>query len=478
MEQEWIGRTFNDRYEILELLGTGGMSSVYKANDPNLDRVVAIKIIHPHLSVNDDFIRRFRAEAQSVAQLRHPNIVQVFDFDTADDTAYIVFEYVPGENLQERLARMTVQGRVMSAEEVTRISGQIAEALDYAHARGLVHRDVKPANILLDVHGDAMLADFGIVKITDDVQHTATGAVIGTARYMSPEQIKGAQLDGRTDLYSLGIAMFEMASGQLPYQAESAMTIMMMHISDPVPDMDGVGIANPLGAVITQTLAKNPADRFATGSDLAAALRDPAFVAAAPSTAPTPNPPVTGVEAGASAAFPDGEGEPTDPPGTVSTARSWRSPIAIGGAIIAVALIIGIVVMLSSRGDDTSNGGDTGADAAEPDALAAGDSSTPPETVAITDIGVADGRFIVDYETFGYTEDMLSLHVHFYWNDIREYEAGMGPYEQDWFVWAGPRPFDGYLVGDRPPGATEMCAVVANPDHTVLTGTGNCMALP
>ena len=203
MEQEWIGRTFNDRYEILEQLGSGGMSSVYKANDPNLDRVVAIKIIHPHLSGSDDFIRRFRAEAQSVAQLRHPNIVQVFDFDTSDGVAYIVFEYVPGENLQERLARMAEQGRVMPPEEVTSISSQIAGALDDAHGRGLVHRDVKPANILLNVHGDAMLADFGIVKITDDVQHTATGAVVGTARYMSPEQIKGAQLDGRSDLYSL-----------------------------------------------------------------------------------------------------------------------------------------------------------------------------------------------------------------------------------------------------------------------------------
>lgn len=119
MEDDWVGRTFNGRYEILELLGTGGMSSVYKANDANLDRVVAIKIIHPHLSLNDDFIRRFRTEAQSVAQLRHPNIVQVFDFDTSDDTAYIVFEFVPGENLQERLARMAENGRAMSPEEVS-----------------------------------------------------------------------------------------------------------------------------------------------------------------------------------------------------------------------------------------------------------------------------------------------------------------------------------------------------------------------
>jgi len=465
MEQKWIGRTFNDRYEILELLGTGGMSSVYKAKDPHLDRVVAVKIIHPHLSVSDDFIRRFRAEAQSVAQLRHPNIVQVFDFDTSDDTAFIVFEFVPGENLQERLARMTEQGRVMPAEEVTSISGQIAGALDYAHERGLVHRDVKPANILLDVHGDAMLADFGIVKITDDVQHTATGAVVGTARYMSPEQIKGGQLDGRSDLYSLGIAMFEMASGQLPYRAESAMTIMIMHVNDPVPDMDGAGIADPLGAVITRTLAKNPEDRFATGSDLAAALREPDFVAQPASTASDPGPPASGVAGGAAAAVPEADVEPADSTGATSSRRSWRMPVAIGGAIVAVAAVIGVVVAMSSNGDD-------------PARPVVGDSATPPETVAITDIGVAGGRFIVDYETFGYIEDMSSLHVHFYWNDIRDYEAGMGPYEQDWFVWAGPRPFDGYLVGDRPPGATEMCAVVANPDHTILTGTGNCMALP
>jgi len=455
MEDEWVGRTFNDRYEILELLGTGGMSSVYKANDPNLDRVVAIKIIHPHLSVNEEFIRRFRTEAQSVAQLRHPNIVQVFDFDSSDGTAYIVFEFVPGENLQERLERMSESGRLMSPEEVISISSQISSALDYAHGQGLVHRDVKPANIILDVHGNALLADFGIVKITDDIQHTATGAVIGTARYMSPEQIKGQSLDGRTDIYSLGVAMFEMSSGELPYTADSAMTIMMMHVNDPIPDMDVAGIEGTLGEVISRALAKLPDDRFASAGELVAALADPSY------TAPDPDAP---------AAVDTGSGSTADDTAAAAPVAGdtggRRRLYAMAGGALAVAALIVVLVVWAFPGDD------------EPNAAPAPDPGASSETVAITGIGVSDGSYIVDYETFGYTEEITGLHVHFYWNDIEDYEAGMGPYEQDWFVWGGPRPFDGYLVADRPDGATEMCAVVANADHTVVTGTGNCMALP
>lgn len=163
----------------------------------------------------------------------------------------------------------------------------------------------------------------------------------------------------------------------------------------------------------------------------------------------------------------------------------------VGGAIVVVALIVGSIVLMAS-GDDGSSANSTEPDstvapvvADEPAAEAqqaeedvATATETPAETVAITNIGVADGRYIVDYETFGYIEQLPGLHVHFYWNDIAEFEAGMGPYEEEWYVWGGPRPFDGYLVGDRSAEATEMCAVVANPDHTIITRTGNCMPLP
>jgi serine/threonine-protein kinase len=525
MGEDWVGQTFNGRYEILELLGTGGMSSVYKATDPNLDRVVAIKIIHQHLSRDPDFIRRFRDEATAVAQLRHPNIVQVFDFDTTDDTAYIVFEYVPGENLQDRLARLSESGSSMPFDQTSRISHQMIEALAYAHARGLVHRDVKPANIILDVQGDAFLADFGIVKITDGIQHTATGAVLGTARYMSPEQIKGTQIDGRSDLYSLGVTMFEMASGEPPFRADSAMTVMMMQVNDPVPNMDAAGIPAPFAGVIEGALAKEPDDRFSSADEMGAALHEAALTGGDTSAAVA-----AGLAGGQTAekvavsAEPDdgGDGTPvaSDPSiglaetTTSSTATTKRRRILmlVAAAVLGVAMIVLSIAWLSN-GSDTSaadalvGAGDDQVGAIEaasattttvaptttavtaltvaPLAVAPTTSSTttttvvlPPETVEIISIKTESGRYIVAYRTRGYFEALPGEHVHFYWNTLDEDQAGVGPTQADWFVWGGPRPFDGYRLTSRPLAADAMCSVVANPDHTIKLGTGNCVDLP
>src|SRR5690606_20105598 len=216
----WIGKTLGGRYLIQDLLGQGGMSAVYKAMDQNLNRIVAVKLIHPHLSVDPEFVRRFEEEARAVAQLRHPNIIQVFDFDHDEDVYYIVFEFVPGETLQDRLKRLHENGRRMDIDKTISIGANLADALDYAHSRSLIHRDVKPANVMLNVNNEPVLMDFGIVKIMGGTQHTATGAVMGTARYMSPEQIKGERIDERTDLYSLGVVLFEMAGGRAPFEAD------------------------------------------------------------------------------------------------------------------------------------------------------------------------------------------------------------------------------------------------------------------
>lgn len=266
----WIGHTLNGRYQITELLGQGGMSAVYKADDPNLRRAVAVKLIHSHLSDDSEFVRRFEEEATAVAQLRHPHIVQVFDFNHDDNTYYIVFEYVPGETLSDRLKRFHESSRAMPFVDVLRIALQVAKALGYAHQRNLVHRDVKPANVLLNVQSEAILTDFGIVKITGGTQHTATGAVLGTAQYMSPEQIRGTSIDARSDLYSLGVMLFEMVGGRPPFSADSAMTLMMMHMTDPVPDLRNIRPETPprLIDIIEKALAKEPDERYQSAADL------------------------------------------------------------------------------------------------------------------------------------------------------------------------------------------------------------------
>jgi serine/threonine-protein kinase len=292
----WIGKSVGGRYLIEDVLGQGGMSTVFKANDPNLRRVVAVKMIHPHMSSDQDFVRRFEEEATAVAQLRHPNIVQVFDFDHDGDTYYMVLEFVPGESLQERLFRLEQSGRQLSMEEVVKHSVEVCQAVDYAHQRGLIHRDLKPANVMLNVHGDAVLMDFGIAKIIGGQHHTATGAVIGTALYMSPEQIKGVEVDRRTDIYSLGVMLFEMVSGKPPFQADSAMSLMMMHVNDPVPDLRQLRPEIPQGlvAVIEKALSKDRNNRFQTAGEMAEALKNALN-------------PISEVDYGGTVAVPDGE---------------------------------------------------------------------------------------------------------------------------------------------------------------------------
>jgi tRNA A-37 threonylcarbamoyl transferase component Bud32 len=272
---KWEGQSLGDRYKVEEVIGQGGMSAVYKATDPNLKRVVAIKLIHPHLSENEEFVIRFKEEAAAVAQLRHPNIVQVFDFDSDGDVYYMVLEFVAGETLQARLKRLNAAGRRMPTVEALKFAAQICDAVDYAHQRGMIHRDIKPANVMLDVYGKAILMDFGIAKIIGGQYHTATGATLGTAVYMSPEQIRGDRIDERSDIYSIGVTLFEMVSGRPPYEADSAMTLMMMHLNDPIPDLRQVQPDTPaeLVALIEKALSKDRAERFQSAAEMAAALR-------------------------------------------------------------------------------------------------------------------------------------------------------------------------------------------------------------
>jgi serine/threonine-protein kinase len=280
----WIGQTLGKRYDIRELLGQGGMSAVYKAYDPNLRRVVAVKLIHAHLSSDPEFVRRFQEEGAAVAQLRHNNIIQVYDFNHDGDTYFIVFEFIPGESLQARLKRLAEDGRQMPFEQTVEIAASTADALDYAHSRSMIHRDIKPANVMLNVQGQAILMDFGIVKIMGGDSHTATGAVLGTARYMAPEQIRGVQVDGRADIYSVGVMLFEMLSGNPPFKADSAMTLMMMHVNDPIPDLRTLrpDVPADLVRIVNRALSKDPAQRYQNAGELARDLRSARLVAPPP----------------------------------------------------------------------------------------------------------------------------------------------------------------------------------------------------
>lgn len=275
-QPSWIGQTLGGRYRIEKLLGQGGMSAVYQATDPNLQRTVAIKIIHPHLSGEPDFVRRFEQEAASVAQLRHSNIIQVYDFNHDGDAYYIVFEYVAGETLQRRLQRLNENGQLMPITEAIDIAASLGEAMNYAHQRGLIHRDIKPANIMLNSSNQPILMDFGIAKMVGGAKHTATGVTLGTAQYMSPEQIKGGGIDNRTDIYALGITLFEMMGGRSPFDADSTMAVMMMHVQNPVPDLRAIrgDVPADLVVILNKALAKEPDGRYQTAAQLTQDIRN------------------------------------------------------------------------------------------------------------------------------------------------------------------------------------------------------------
>ena len=274
-EPGWIGKVLGDRYRIDALLGQGGMSSVYKATDPNLRRVVAVKLIHSHLTGDPEFVRRFEVEASAVAQLHHPNIIQVYDFNRDGDTYYMVLEFVPGESLHQRLRRLASEERRMPPGQAAAIAADVAGAMGYAHEEGLIHRDIKPANIMLGERGQTVLMDFGVAKILGATQHTATGAVVGTAFYISPEQVRGEPPSPQSDIYALGASLFEMLAGRPPFMGDSAMSVMLKHINEAPPDLRHIAPDAPIGLVqvVEQALAKDPSQRFASAGVMAEALR-------------------------------------------------------------------------------------------------------------------------------------------------------------------------------------------------------------
>jgi serine/threonine-protein kinase len=265
-----VGETIGERYEIEELIGHGGMSSVYKARDSLLERHVALKILHEQYSADDDFVERFKREARSVAQLQHPNIVTVIDRGEEDGRQFIVFEYIDGENLKEHVVR---RGR-LGVREALEIALEVARGLAFAHDQGLVHRDVKPQNILLNGDGRAKVTDFGIARSVDVDGMTQTGTVLGTSNYIAPEQASGQRVDAHSDVYALGVVLYELLAGELPFPGESFVAVAMKHMHEPAPNLLDVRGDVPLrvAAAVDRALEKDPEQRFPTMDAFAAEL--------------------------------------------------------------------------------------------------------------------------------------------------------------------------------------------------------------
>jgi serine/threonine-protein kinase len=264
-----IGTVLSDRYRLESKLGSGGMSTVFLARDETLERWVAVKVMHREISDQPDQIERFRREARAVAQLSHPNVVAVIDAGEDSGYPYIVLEYVEGETLKQRIDRL---GR-LPVEEAVAYAIEIGRGLSAAHASRLVHRDVKPQNVLIDAEGRAKVTDFGIARSLESDGLTKTGRVLGTTDYVAPEQAMGHGVDSRSDIYSLGVLLYEMLTGEVPFRAETVVGVAMKHVNEQMPDVQArrPEISSALAAVVERSTTKDTRSRY---PDMAAFLRD------------------------------------------------------------------------------------------------------------------------------------------------------------------------------------------------------------
>lgn len=371
-----MAKMLKDRYELIGELGKGGMGVVYRGRDTQLDREVAIKLLPPQLSQDPTFLQRFEREAKAVTSLEHNNIVPVYDFGQDRNQTFLIMRLLKGGDLKRK-----IENSPLTIQETIRILRQVGSALDKAHANNIIHRDLKPGNVLFDDDGNAFLGDFGIVKLTNESKSfTQTGGTLGTPYYMSPEQIREPQtIDHRTDLYSLGVILYEMLTGNLPYESESSFDLQNMHVNNPIPSLLAANSELPqaLEDVIQKAMAKNREDRYDTAkalvNDLEVAATAPAPAAAmAPPPAPEPEPepvvaePEPEPEPAPVTAKPEPEPEPepapvmakaapTPAPAVAPTPAPPKGGIpkwayALGGIVI-ILVVFGIIAALGSGGD-------------------------------------------------------------------------------------------------------------------------------
>ena len=396
-----IGTLLNGRFRLEEKIGSGGMSTVYRAFDETLERWVAIKLMHREISSDSDQLERFRREARAVASLSHPHVVTVIDFGEDDDHPYIVFEYVEGETLKERLRRV---GRLPVPESVA-YAIEIGRALECAHANKLVHRDVKPQNVLIDAEGRAKVTDFGIARSLEAEGLTATGRVLGTTDYVAPEQALGEETTAQSDVYSLGICLFEMLTGDVPFKADSQVAVAMKHVKEPLPDirMRRPEISAALAAVVDTACAKETANRYASAHEMVHELEQGLVIEASRS----------GEAGGEATTVLRSLPEDTAEFGALSRLRHPRRRVLVG--ILAVLVAAGGVVFVIDRAERGSTGGadvggvpdltavklDTsGADDFDPE----GDGVEHSEEVTLA----IDGSVSTRWETETYTDDFAA----------------------------------------------------------------------
>ncbi|MBO0691451.1 MAG: Stk1 family PASTA domain-containing Ser/Thr kinase [Acidimicrobiaceae bacterium] len=345
---------FSDRYQLTRHIARGGMAQVYMAQDLLLDRPVALKVLFPELSIDESFVRRFRREAQAAANLTHPNIVSIYDWGQGDRTYFIVMEYVDGETLSALIRRGPLDPHRAAA-----IGADVAAALEFAHRHNVIHRDVKPANVLIDRSGTVKVTDFGIARsvgVSDGL--TQTGSVMGTATYFSPEQAQGQPVDARTDVYSLGVVLYEMVAGHPPFSGENPVSMAYKHVSEtPVPLREINPTVPPAyEAIVDRAMAKSVDDRYQTAGELRSDLRK--FLAGQPVAAERLNRDLTlagaGAAMGAAAAATTRVAPPADrtmmagrgPSTTVSEIEEERRPShrALWIALIVAALVVAGVI--------------------------------------------------------------------------------------------------------------------------------------
>jgi WD40 repeat protein/serine/threonine protein kinase len=375
---ELIGRTLG-QYTIIAKLGAGGMATVYRARQASVERDVAIKVIQTNLTQNPEFIKRFAREAQIVAALSHPHILKLFDFGNQGDLLYLVMELVSGGSLAARLKACGT----LDASEVASYLEQIGKALDYAHARGVVHRDLKPQNVLLDETGNAILTDFGIVLIFGEATRmTASGMAMGTPSYMAPEQWYGHDVDGRADIYAMAVMTYELLTGELPFTGDTPSLLMYQHLNEPPPLLrrKRPDLPQSLEKVLLKGMAKRPEARFQSASEFARAFRE---------SLSGKTPPGVDVEAAKRPLTPpESTAVSITPPAPRAERRGSRVLLLLGGLIIVA--LLGVIALLLSRETPTAS-------PASPSALAV----LPSETATMPTIGANDAHRVAEIQRLG-----------------------------------------------------------------------------
>jgi len=382
-----VGDVIAGRYELEELVDQGGMSSVYKGRDRLLERNVALKVLHPHFLDDAEYVERFRREARAAAQLSHPHIVTVIDRGSADGNQFIVFEYVDGENLKQLVER----AGPLSVERTLELGIEIADALAFAHAHGLVHRDVKPQNVLIDGAGSAKVTDFGIARSLDVERGvTQTGTVLGTSNYLSPEQAEGRPVTPASDIYSLGVVLYEMLTGEVPFRGDNLVVVAMKHVTEHPPSLrlHRPDLPPRLVRTVERALEKDPAQRFPSMDALANELRrcrddlgdfdaDRTIVRGAPVAVPR-------------------HARPKRKIGS-------RLPLmlSLAGLVIGAAVVTAILLSRSTGGTDNNTGGGSGGGSAPVTLRGVGnfDPAGSPDTHANTASAATDGDPSTDWYT-------------------------------------------------------------------------------